>query len=691
MRLLASALAVVAGLAANAGAEEALAAETVDRLKEATPLLGFTAGGQRRFATAWVVSQSGTRAIAISSGLVRPDPDTSTVLVFRAGTSSPREMTATLLARDPEAGLSAWGLPGEGAPMPIPCAKADPPTETQVVYYLGYPLAGEQESGRPSFPVNIGRGSVTALRKDAEGRLLAIQLDADLSPGGEGGPVVDTRGELIAVAGGKVAGTRTCMAIPAGAVVRFLAGYACAPAILPEKLTSRSLSADVAVRIVDPLSNCRRVRVLASRKSKNSTATRNESGWNLIDSPDTQVELKLGGMEAKGQLRLEAAGTTDEIWIVQVAFDDRDGSSRATQPVEFLAEFSRAPEGSTEKDPPVDDWVGKAPPIAQRGKIPGIKSTRSELSAVEGVRMVDGARLSQLRVTSPAAGRFCWSATGDAVLLMDGNGVLRRISLPTLLEESKLDCAAPVTTMGTSREGLILLVPSKDEIWVVDPLSLAVTGSWTLPAVDRLAASPALSRVVAGNQRCLQVLNLASGHLSPEILASDFARREAPAVAVPEGSAPIGSFDGLAFSEDGASLIALSDEIIHRFAVSDNSMTYLEAGIRPKERVRSFAVSPGGKYMATLPGCDIFRSGDLGRVTIRLESTVSSLAFDPVLKRIYGAQGGTLQAYDGSGKLQNTWRVFESGQEIRGILAHPAGGKVLVLTDKQLFMIEVPR
>ena len=75
--------------------------------------------------------------------------------------------------------------------------------ETQQIMVAGFPLGrvlGADE-GLPSVTVSTGR--VTALRR-SEGRVGAVQIDAELNPGNSGGPIVDLEGNVVAMAASTV-------------------------------------------------------------------------------------------------------------------------------------------------------------------------------------------------------------------------------------------------------------------------------------------------------------------------------------------------------------------------------------------------------------------------------------------------------------------------------------------------------
>ncbi len=88
---------------------------------------------------------------------------------------------------------------------------------------VGFPFG--QALARPGeYPsISINVGSVTSLRRDKDGALHRIQLDAALNPGNSGGPVLDRSGKVVGVVVSGIQGSGVNMAIPVSHLRRFLA------------------------------------------------------------------------------------------------------------------------------------------------------------------------------------------------------------------------------------------------------------------------------------------------------------------------------------------------------------------------------------------------------------------------------------------------------------------------------------
>ena len=88
----------------------------------------------------------------------------------------------------------------------LPLGKEEDFIETMEVAVFGFPLGSLLAAKEGDFPsITITTGHVTALRKE-NGVLKEIQLDAAVNPGNSGGPVVNTRGEVIGMIQSQIEG-----------------------------------------------------------------------------------------------------------------------------------------------------------------------------------------------------------------------------------------------------------------------------------------------------------------------------------------------------------------------------------------------------------------------------------------------------------------------------------------------------
>lgn len=119
-------------------------------------------------------------------------------VTMNVGQPTQRTSSARLIAFDEDNDLALLQTELRGRPIMI--APSATPRETMDVWAFGFPLGDNlARITDTQLSVTITKGTVTALRKDAEGRLKLVQTDVALNPGNSGGPVVDFTGTLVGV------------------------------------------------------------------------------------------------------------------------------------------------------------------------------------------------------------------------------------------------------------------------------------------------------------------------------------------------------------------------------------------------------------------------------------------------------------------------------------------------------------
>jgi predicted Zn finger-like uncharacterized protein len=148
-------------------------------------------------------------------------PPKNVKVIVNSGVKSDQfEVKGTILGVDRTHDLAVLRADAGGASLPPPL-EVDSATrliETQKVFVLGFPLA--RQIGQA---ITVSDTSVTSLR-EKDGVLRQVQVKGGMNPGNSGGPVIDTRGVVVAVAVSIISGTELSFAIPGDDVRRLLAG-----------------------------------------------------------------------------------------------------------------------------------------------------------------------------------------------------------------------------------------------------------------------------------------------------------------------------------------------------------------------------------------------------------------------------------------------------------------------------------
>jgi S1-C subfamily serine protease len=134
-------------------------------------------------------------------------------LTLNPGLANERKSQATILKLTDEFDLAVVKAEETDQDF-LPLADAGGIKETDAVVVVGFPLGEALAMGGKAPEVTLKTGRVTSLRRAAEGRLEALQIDAELLPGNSGGPVLDSRGRVVGIAAARTAANSLNFAVP---------------------------------------------------------------------------------------------------------------------------------------------------------------------------------------------------------------------------------------------------------------------------------------------------------------------------------------------------------------------------------------------------------------------------------------------------------------------------------------------
>jgi S1-C subfamily serine protease len=133
---------------------------------------------------------------------------TNLTVVVNSGEDDEKSYPARLLDFSTNTDLALLKIDCKTSPLPL--GDATELLETQDLWAFGFPL-GRDAGLRENPEISVNHGAVTSLRKDEQSKTLsAIQTDIALNHGNSGGPVVNTKGEVVGIV---VAGREDAQAI----------------------------------------------------------------------------------------------------------------------------------------------------------------------------------------------------------------------------------------------------------------------------------------------------------------------------------------------------------------------------------------------------------------------------------------------------------------------------------------------
>ena len=206
---------VLSAATARAGS---LSKQLVDRVTEACVLVQAVQGRQAQSGSGFFVSRNEvvTNYHVIQSAI---DGDAELVIVVNSGKPSRKVVEATIVGADEELDLALLRTAYKAATS-LRFLRESQLRVTEAVWVAGYPFGTQ-----PGLEVTVTAGTVSSLRRDDEGGLHQVQIDAAINPGNSGGPVVDGQGRVVGVTRAVVTpavGAGMAIAIPCGAVESFV-------------------------------------------------------------------------------------------------------------------------------------------------------------------------------------------------------------------------------------------------------------------------------------------------------------------------------------------------------------------------------------------------------------------------------------------------------------------------------------
>ena len=174
----------------------------------------------RGFGSAFCIDASGffitNNHVVISAG------DGEISLVPHPGEKDQRTLQARVVRTDPALDLALLWTEKPGSLTALRLADTNDLIETASVAAFGYPFRKDLSLGKDEYPsITVITGHITALRK-VHGELRELQIDASVNPDTSGGPVLNSKGQVLGVAVAGIPGSGSNFAIPINDLTRFL-------------------------------------------------------------------------------------------------------------------------------------------------------------------------------------------------------------------------------------------------------------------------------------------------------------------------------------------------------------------------------------------------------------------------------------------------------------------------------------
>jgi hypothetical protein len=164
---------------------------------------------------------------------------------------------------------------------------------------------------------------VSSLRRNAEGALVAVQIDGDVNPGNSRGPVVDGKGRLVGLTTARVRDTHIGLALPAGLVAAMIRGRPVGVQFTAQVEGDTCVNLTAAVRLFDPLGRLTEV-VLAHGPAAKLTPD-GTGAWPALPSA-AAVKLRRDGAKAVGTFSIPLKDWATGAQACQIWYKDGNGT-----------------------------------------------------------------------------------------------------------------------------------------------------------------------------------------------------------------------------------------------------------------------------------------------------------------------------------------------------------------------------
>ena len=365
-----------------------------------------------------------------------------------------------------------------------------------------------------------------------------------------------------------------------------------------------------------------------------------------------------------------------------------------------------------------DDWLGTkakkatagggatpaSQPAADDGPAATVILPRPAVTGLDlagDPQTVDDAKVVPVDVDNLEIADVALSTDGSTAYVLQKDGLLRKVAVPSLKEERQTNLDSPVAGMGLTRDGLAVAVTNVHEVWLLDPATLEVKHRVPLPGVTGLATAAGRSVLVARTgPQAMALVDPSSERVTARYTADDLA-------AATDGHASAIRFDPCALSPDGRHLYLDGAGAICRFGLSGSTLSFESAGPPLGASPTGLMVSPDGKYVA-MPCRDgdaappgqptqpfatyVYRASDLTTPVMTLDSgpAPGPLAFDAAARQVY-AQSDKRQliVFTPTGERVKDY-VLTPNATTQRFLVHPDGRRLFVLAGGKLLWVTLP-
>ncbi|MCP4216378.1 MAG: hypothetical protein GY765_17140 [bacterium] len=303
---------------------------------------------------------------------------------------------------------------------------------------------------------------------------------------------------------------------------------------------------------------------------------------------------------------------------------------------------------------------------------------------------------------------FWWQKGKHLFILKKNTGLIYLVSVPDFTLLKVIDLKRKISDMGLSGEGLVVLLNERQEVRIIDPVSLKYKGAIYAPRPVKLVASPNSSLAFMVTKSFPDDFTIID--LKNRQLVATFNLRSAKRsknMRIFSKGPLLRRLENPAMTNDGKYLLGRAFRSLHRFGIHGTAIEYEEIGPRIGRDGGHVVISPDSKHVALVPGLAdksrslkghpsappgtvfIYNVNDLAKPVTSYCSGPGnvSLGFDIVAERLYAdSHFHQLVTVTPEGTVTKEYRLGGHDYNKR-ILVHPTGKKMLLLYDGKLLWV----
>lgn len=244
-------------------------------------------------------------------------------------------------------------------------------------------------------------------------------------------------------------------------------------------------------------------------------------------------------------------------------------------------------------------WVKPgATGAAEQAGMPSVASD-APVSLAGATRKVDDISVTSVKLSTEYLGsfltdNFLWADGGQYVLIAETTGAVRKVAVPELIQTRAAALEGGLGSMAMSAAGLVVTVPGRNEVQVLDARTLEPRRRLILQGVGAVAASPGSKLAFLHlHGKGVAVLDAERGRI---VRTLDYADMRLAGTTPPAGTSPPATLDMPRCTPDGRYVLSMCFDAVNLFEVRGSNLVHLGGSPRFPNR-RTYWIGSGGKQV----------------------------------------------------------------------------------------------